>query len=487
MPETIFNEDFLLQNEPARRLYHQYARKLPIIDYHNHLPPEEIASNRNFSNLTEIWLKGDHYKWRAMRALGVDENLITGKAGNHDKFKAWAACVPKTLRNPLFHWSHLELKRVFEVDQYLNPKNADEIYRHCNNLLQTPEFSTRGILKKFKVELVGTTDDPCDSLEHHRELAHSESAIKVAPTFRPDRALQINRPVAFIAWLQQLEKSTGKSIHTLEDFLEALEARVNFFHAHGCRCADHGLPKMPVPAKFTQAMKVEFNAFLQAGGEKAFSDPDAFAGALLLELCRMYHARGWVQQFHLGSIRNNNSRLIASIGADAGADSIGDYPQANTLALFLDALDRENQLPKTILYNLNPADNEVFAAMCGNFQGDDIPGKIQFGSGWWFLDQKDGMEKQINALSNLGILSTFIGMTTDSRSFLSFPRHEYFRRVLCNLLGQDVEQGLLPTDETWLGELVEDICYHNARRYFRGMFEAENAVSAFVSEHPDTF
>ncbi len=483
MSNTIFHEDFLLQNEMARRLYHQFARELPILDYHNHLPPAEIASNKSFANLTEIWLKGDHYKWRAMRAVGTDENLITGTASDHEKFVAWAECMPKTLRNPLFHWSHLELLRIFGIDTYLNPQSADAIYEQCNHLLQTPEFSTHGILRRLRVELIGTTDDHCDNLAYHRQIAGQEHGVKVSPTFRPDPALQINRPTAFFEWLGRLESTVNKRISTVEDLLEALEERVDYFHAHGCRCADHGLAQMPAPAHFTQALKAEFKTFVEARGKTSFSEPAAFAGALLSELCRMYHARGWVQQFHLGAIRNNNSRLAGAKGADAGADSIGDYPQADTISLFLDTLDRDNQLAKTILYNLNPADNEVFAAMCGNFQGDGIPGKIQYGSGWWFLDQKDGMEKQLNALSNLGVLSTFVGMTTDSRSFLSWPRHEYFRRVLCNLLGQDVEQGLLPNDEQWLGGLVTDLCYHNARRYFQDMMAAniQNAESVNTS------
>jgi glucuronate isomerase len=466
MNGTIFHNDFLLQNEMARRLYHGHAADLPILDYHNHLPPAEIAADKRFANLTEIWLKGDHYKWRAMRALGIEERLITGSASDEEKFLAWAACLPKTLRNPLFHWSHLELKRDFGIDQYLNETTAAEIYEQCNHLLQTTSLSTKGLLQKFKVELVGTTDDPCDDLEHHRAIATSGAAISVAPTFRPDKALQIADKQAFIAYLHKLETASGITILSFKSLVDALQKRVDFFHQNGCRIADHGLVQMPPAVELTKALRVEFTEFLSEESEIPFSNPAAFAGALLLQLCRMYHENGWVQQFHLGPLRNANSRLLARLGPDAGVDSMGDFQQAQPLAQFLDALDRDDQLAKTILYNINPADNEVFATMCGNFNDGKIKGKMQFGSGWWFLDQLDGMERQLNALSNMGILSTFIGMTTDSRSFLSFPRHEYFRRLLCNILGQDVERGLLPNDENWLGGLVSDICYRNAKAYF---------------------
>ncbi|MEK7255370.1 MAG: glucuronate isomerase, partial [Bacteroidota bacterium] len=448
MSKTIFHDDFLLQSEIAKRLYHDHAAHLPIIDYHNHLPPAEIAADKRFENLTEIWLGGDHYKWRAMRALGVDEQFITGNASDWEKFQAWSTCLPKTLRNPLFHWSHLELKRIFGIDEYLNEATAAEVYAEANRLLRSPGFSARGLIEKFKVELVGTTDDPTDNLEHHRAIAASGFSAQVRPTFRPDKALQISDKASFLSYLEKLEAAAGLQISTFDDLLEVLQNRVNFFHENGCRIADHGLVQMPPPAGFSQELQAEFARFLKTPSPvstssadwtgRQFSDPAAFAGTVLLELCKMYHAKGWVQQFHLGPLRNTNSRLRASIGADAGVDSIGDLPQAATLAAFLDALDRDDRLAKTILYNINPADNEVFATMCGNFQDGKIKGKMQFGSGWWFLDQLNGMERQLNTLSNMGILSTFIGMTTDSRSFLSFPRHEYFRRLLCNLLGQDV-------------------------------------------------
>ncbi len=464
MNKTIFHTNFLLQNEMARRLYHGHASDLPIIDYHNHLPPTEIATDKRFANLTEIWLKEDHYKWRAMRALGVNEELITGDATDEEKFMAWASCLPKTLRNPLFHWSHLELKRVFDVDQYLNERTAHEIYKHCNQLLQTPNYSTTGLLKKFDVEHVGTTDDPCDNLEHHQAIAASGTTIKVAPSFRPDKALYIADKQAFIVYLHKLEAASGITISSFTSLLEALQKRVDFFNKNGCRISDHGLAQMPTTIGMTAELEAEFVTFLR--NDKQFSNPAAFAGELLLQLCRMYHEKGWVQQFHLGPLRNTNCRLLARLRSDAGVDSIGDFPQAYKLAQFLDALDRDDQLAKTILYNINPADNEIFATMCGNFNDGKIRGKMQFGSGWWFLDQLDGMEQQLNALSNMGLLSTFIGMTTDSRSFLSFPRHEYFRRLLCNILGQDVERGLLPNDENWLGGMVADISYHNAKAYF---------------------
>lgn len=463
---TIFHDDFLLQSDMARRLYHGHAADLPILDYHNHLPPAEIAEDKRFATLTEIWLKGDHYKWRAMRALGVDENLVTGTATDEEKFMAWAACLPKTLRNPLFHWSHLELKNYFGINAYLNENNAAEVYSICNELLQTPEYSTQNLLRSFKVELVGTTDDPCDDLMHHKAFKNKGFGFEMRPSFRPDKALNIGDKTAFVQYLKQLEKASGINISTYENLLEALKNRVAYFHENGCRIADHGLVQLPPVAEFSRSLQREFAEFVSGESKHPFSSPAAFAGAVLLELCRSYHERGWVQQFHLGPLRNTNSRLLARLGADAGVDSIGDLPQAAALAQFLDALDRTDQLAKTILYNINPADNEAFATMCGNFQDGKIRGKMQFGSGWWFLDQLDGMEQQINALSNMGILSTFIGMTTDSRSFLSFPRHEYFRRLLCNILGNDVERGLLPNDEAWLGGLVADICYRNAKSYF---------------------
>ncbi len=464
--KTIFTDNFLLESKMAVKLYHGYAATLPIVDYHNHLPPNEIAENKKFKNLTEIWLKGDHYKWRAMRGLGVNEKLISGNASDEDKFKTWAACVPLLIRNPLFHWSQLELKRPFGINEYLNEKNASTIYKKCNTLLTQDKFSTQGILSSYKVELVGTTDDPCDDLAHHKKIAKSSFDSKVLPTFRPDKALNIGDKISFLQYVQKLEKVSGTKINSINTFLIALESRVNFFHNNGCRVSDHAFIQIPAQISFTSALEKEFTQFLQNKNPKSFSQPERFAGAMLFSLSKMYAKKGWVQQFHLGPIRNNNTRLMSLIGADAGTDSIGDYPQAVNLSNFLNALDQRDQLAKTILYNVNPADNEVFATMCGNFNDGSTKGKVQFGSGWWFLDQKEGMEKQINTLSYMGLISTFIGMTTDSRSFLSYSRHEYFRRVLCNLLGNDMQNGIIPADEKWIGKIVQDICYHNAKAYF---------------------
>ncbi len=460
-----FTDDFLLQGKMAQRLYHDHVKDMPIIDYHCHLPPDEIASNKQFANLTEIWLKGDHYKWRALRTLGVSEALITGNTSDKEKFDAWAKMVPKTVRNPLFHWTHLELKNVFGVKEYLNEGNGNKIYQHCNELLQSPALRTRAILDSFHVEYIGTTDEPWDSLEHHISLAKENYAIRVSPSFRPDKILMIDKKEAFFKNLQLLEDSSGIRIIDIPTLLQALQNRVDFFHAHGCLVSDHGLTQMPGKFIFSSQLETEFTFFV-INRKGIFSDPEAFMGFVLMELCKMYHAKGWAQQFHLGPIRNNNTRLNAKLGADSGFDSIGDFPQALQMSLFLDNLDRNDQLTKTVIYNINPSDNEVFATMLGNFNDGSLKGKIQFGSGWWFLDQKDGMEKQLNALSNMGLISTFIGMITDSRSFLSFPRHEYFRRIICNLFGEEMEKGLLPNDEAWIGGIVKDIAYNNAKEYF---------------------
>lgn len=465
-PHTIIQENFLLQNKTAATLYHDYARSLPIIDYHNHLPPQEIAANKTFSSLTEIWLKGDHYKWRAMRSLGVKEKFITGSATDEEKFMAWATCFPQTLRNPLFHWSQMELKFPFGINKYLNATTGKEIYEHCNALLEQDQFSTQGILQQFQVEMVGTTDDPCDTLEHHQQIAQSKLDIKVLPSFRPDKIFNISDKTSFLQYLERLELASGVKIKTIDDLQAALEKRVIYFHENGCRISDHGLHHMPATFELTTALATEFETYISNQSNSIFSQPSTFSGAILMFLCKLYHKYNWVQQFHLGPIRNNNTRLLHSIGADAGVDSIGDFSQAATLSIFLDALDHKNQLAKTILYNINPADNEVFATMCGNFNDGEIRGKIQYGSGWWFLDQKDGIEKQLHALSNMGTISTFVGMITDSRSFLSYSRHDYFRRVLCNILGDEMEKGLLPNDVTWVGSMVQKICYDNAKEYF---------------------
>lgn len=460
-----FTDDFLLQGKTAQTLYHDYVKQMPIIDYHCHLPPDEIAGNRKFSNLTDIWLRGDHYKWRALRTLGVSEELITGNASDEEKFTAWAKMVPKTVRNPLFHWTHLELKNVFGIKEYLNETSGKAIYDQCTALLQQDEYRTRPILESFKVEYIGTTDEPWDSLQYHRQLKQEGYGVRVSPSFRPDKVLMIDQKDNFFKSLQALEESSGIRIKDIASLLQALQNRVDFFHDHGCRVSDHGLQQMPAQFQFSSPLETEFTFFV-INRKGSYSDPEAFMGFVLAELCKMYHAKGWVQQFHLGPIRNNNSRLSRKLGADSGFDSIGDFPQALPMSRFLDNLDQQDQLAKTVVYNINPSDNEVFATMLGNFNDGSIKGKVQFGSGWWFLDQKDGMEKQLNALSNMGLISTFIGMITDSRSFLSYPRHEYFRRIVCNLFGEEMDKGLLPNDTAWMGGILQDIAYNNAKEYF---------------------
>jgi glucuronate isomerase len=462
--KTFITDDFLLSNEFARKLYHGYARDLPIIDYHCHLPPEQIAENKKFDNLTEIWLYGDHYKWRAMRTLGIPERFITGSTSDLEKFQKWAFAVPYTVRNPLYHWTHLELLRYFNIEELLNPDSSERIYKNATGQLQDPSFTTQGLLKKMNVEVVCSTDDPLDNLSQHQTIREQQISTLVLPTFRPDKAYAVEKPGAFKLYVQNLSKAASVEITTYETFLEALQNRVDFFHEHGCRLSDHGLEQIYQPDGQISPDKL----FSELMNEKhlTFTQISTFRYHTLLALCRMYHSKGWTQQFHLGALRNNNSRMMQKLGADTGFDSIGDFSQAKALAYFLNELDSKNGLAKTILYNLNPADNEVFASMPGNFNDGSVKGRIQFGSAWWFLDQKDGMEKQINALSNLGLLSCFIGMITDSRSFLSYPRHEYFRRILCNLIGRDVSNGELPGDEKWLGQIVADICYYNARSYF---------------------
>jgi glucuronate isomerase len=463
---TFLTDDFLLQNEFARILYHDYAKDLPIIDYHCHLPQRDIARNRQFENISQIWLAGDHYKWRAMRTLGINEKYITGNASDKDKFEKWAYTVPYTVRNPLYHWTHLELQRYFGINQLLNPDSADNIYHDCTEKLNTPEYSTRSLLKKMKVQVVCTTDDPADSLEDHIQLKQENFEIKILPTFRPDKAYAVENPAAYLTYLGQLGGVANMEINRFTDLLKALEKRIEFFVSVGCKLADHGLEQLyhfkanafDIEVLFKKVKKLEHLTTEEA---------HFFKYKTLLELCRLYHKHGWTQQFHLGALRNTNERMLRELGPDTGFDSIGDFSQSVALARFLNELDSTNQLAKTILYNLNPADNEVMGTMIGNFNDGSSKGKIQFGSAWWFLDQKDGMEKQINALSNLGLLSCFIGMLTDSRSFLSYPRHEYFRRILCNLIGRDVENGELPKDEKWLGKIVSDICHYNAKEYFK--------------------
>lgn len=460
----FISEDFLLQTRTARRLYHQYAEAEPIFDYHCHLPPRDLAENRQFKNLFEIWLEGDHYKWRAMRSNGVAEQFCTGAAEPYAKFRAWAATVPHTLRNPLYHWTHLELKRYFGIDELLDEQTAPRIWKKANELLATPELTTQGILKKFNVTTVCTTDDPTDDLQHHAKLAASGLATRILPAFRPDKALSVHQPAAFNEWVKRLEQAADAEIRNLHSFHDALAQRHQYFHARGCRLSDHGLSQcfaVDCPEKTAAAIF----ARARRGQPAPPGEHAQFATFMMLFFGRLDAEKGWVKQLHLGALRNNNTRLLRQAGPDTGFDSIGDFPQAAALAAYLDLLDREAALPKTIIYNNNPIDNYVFATMLGNFQDGTIPGKIQMGSGWWFLDQKEGMEWQINALSNLGLLSRFVGMVTDSRSFMSYPRHEYFRRVLCNLLGRDVENGELPDDESLLGPMIRNICYANARQY----------------------
>ena len=467
----FIHEDFLLDSPAARELYHRHAADLPIIDYHCHLPPKEIADDIRWDNMATLWLGGDHYKWRAMRTAGVDERFCTGDAKPWEKFEQYAATMPKLLRNPLYHWSHIELARYFGVsDRLLNPETARGIYDHCNSLLAQPDFSCRGLMKKSKVEVVCTTDDPVDSLEHHASIAADASFdIQVRPTWRPDKALLIDQPTAFATWLEALEKASGISISTLADLMGALQNRHDFFASRGCRLSDRGVDTVWAE-DCTESEAASIFAKARAGGAVTPREALLYKSYLLHELAVMDAAKGWTMQIHYGAIRNNNTRMKKMLGADCGFDSIGDLPVAAALAKHLDRLDLAGSLPKTIIYNLNPRDNELVATMLGNFQDGITAGKIQFGSGWWFLDQLDGMTRQIESLSQLGLLSQFVGMLTDSRSFLSYTRHEYFRRLLCNILGDDIERGRLPNDLSLVGKMVEDISYHNARGYF-GFYE----------------
>ena len=477
----FIHEDFLLQSRTARRLYHRYAETEPILDYHCHLSPRDIAENRQFKNLFEIWLEGDHYKWRAMRSNGVSESFCTGTAEPYAKFQAWAATVPHTLRNPLYHWTHLELSRYFGIEELLNEGSAARIWKRANQRLATVKLTAQGILKKFNVTTLCTTDDPTDDLAHHEAIAASGLATRVLPTFRPDKALAVHQPEIFLKWVKALSEAANVDIGNFESFLQALRKRHEYFHAHGCRLSDHGLTRCYADLCL---MKTAEAIFVKAqGGKMASSEEQAqFGTFMMLFFGRLDAERGWTKQLHLGPLRNNSTRQLRQLGSDTGFDSIGDFPQAAALSTYLDLLDREEALPKTIIYNSNPADNYVFAAMLGNFQDGKMPGKIQLGSGWWFLDQKEGMEWQLNALSNLGLLSQFVGMVTDSRSFMSYPRHEYFRRVLCNMLGRDVEHGEIPNDESLLGTMIKGICYGNAQRYLALPADATNSHFEGITE-----
>ena len=464
------DENFLLQTETAQRLYHEHAAKQPIIDYHCHLIPEYVASNHRFENLSKIWLEGDHYKWRAMRTNGVEERYCTGKdTTDWEKFEKWAATVPYTMRNPLYHWTHLELKTAFGVTKLLNPSTAREIYDHCTALLQQPEYYARGLMQHYNVEVVCTTDDPVDSLEHHIKVREDGFAVKMLPTWRPDKAMAVESAADFRAYIEKLSEVSGVSISKFADVIDALRVRHRFFGSVGCRLSDHGIEEFYAEDYTQREIDAIFNK-VYGGQELTAEEIRKYKTAMMVEFAVMDHETGWTQQFHYGAIRNNNSRMFAQLGPDTGFDSIGDFTVGKAMSKFFDLLDREDKLTRTIIYNLNPRDNELVATMLGNFQdGRYGAGKIQFGSGWWFLDQKDGMEKQMNALSTLGLLSRFVGMLTDSRSFLSYPRHEYFRRTLCNLVGNDIEQGLLPASEIdFIGrEIIEGICYRNAKNFFK--------------------
>jgi len=463
----FLSEDFLLESPVAVDLYHRVAAGLPIIDYHCHLSPEQMAGDHRFASITEIWLDGDHYKWRAMRANGVNERYCTGDASAWAKFEAWARTVPDTLRNPLYHWTHMELRRPFGVDDLLSPATARAVFDRCNARLQEDGFTALGLLRGFRVAVVCTTDDPADDLRHHARLAERrDPATRVYPTWRPDRIFAVDDPAAFNAYVAKLEQASGRSVGgTLASLLDALKARHDAFHAMGCRASDHGLETLWVEPATAAELDAAFGA-LRAGRTLAAADALRLKSALLYELALFDHARGWAQQFHLGALRNTNTRMRRTLGPDTGFDSIGDFEVARPLARFLDRLDDTNQLAKTILYNLNPRDNALLATMIGNFQDGSVPGKMQYGSGWWFLDQLHGMTDQLNALSNMGLLSRFVGMVTDSRSFLSYSRHDYFRRLLCNLLGEDVRRGYLPDDRALLGAMVRNVCFFNARNYF---------------------
>jgi len=460
--KKFLNENFLLQSRTAETLYHEYAKNMPIIDYHNHLPPDQILNDITFNNISHAWLYGDHYKWRAMRANGINEEYCTGNKSDAEKFQKWAETVPYTLRNPLYHWTHLELQRYFGIDTVLNGDSAASIYEATSAKLQTKEYSVQGLLSKMNVETVCTTDDPLDSLEHH--VAYDNSRVNMFPAFRPDKFVLIENE-NFKTYISKLGEIIGSSIVDYDGLLKALRKRADFFKANGCRISDHGLEQI-YSADFTE--EGADKTFKKALAGDSFSAEEAlgFKSAILHALGVMYSELGWVQQFHLGALRNNNKRGLRELGPDTGWDSIGDLFQAAALSKFLDKLDDTNQLSKTVIYNLNPSDNAVIATMIGNFNDGSIAGKVQFGSGWWFLDQKDAMEDQMNILSNMGLISRFVGMLTDSRSFLSFPRHEYFRRILCNLFGNDIENGQLPNDIKWTGKIIQDISYNNTKEYF---------------------
>jgi glucuronate isomerase len=463
---SFIHENFLLTTGAARRLHHEFAEPEPILDFHTHLPAAEIADDRRFENLTELCLAGDHYKWRLMRANGIPERYCTGDASPFEKFQAWARTVPAALRNPLYHWTHLELKRYFSLDELLNEHTAQPIWQKANSLLTSPDFSTRALLNKFRVRVVCTTDDPCDDLTQHQRINNSQNDFRVYPTFRPDKALQVDQPDKFNPWIARLEQSSNIAVHSLTNFLDALKSRHHAFHSAGGRMSDHGLPYC-YAAPYSESEAANIFDKARSGKTVSREEHEQFASFLMLFFGRLDAEKNWTKQLHLGALRSVNTRRIAELGSDTGFDNIGDFPQAKALCTYLDLLERENALPRMILYNVNPTDNYVFATLAGSFNDSEIPGKIQYGSAWWFLDQKDGIEQQLNTLSNTGLLSRFVGMLTDSRSFMSFPRHEYFRRVLCNLLGSEMERGELPSDLNLIGEMIRKICFGNAQRFLQ--------------------
>lgn len=466
MQQSFITEDFLLHNDTAKKLYHNFAKTQPIYDYHSHLSPKDIAEDRQFENITQLWIEGDHYKWRAMRANGIDEKYITGDASDFEKFEKYAETLPHTLRNPLYHWTHLELQGYFGITELLNAESAQRIYDTCNELLKKPEFSVRNLLHKMNVKMVGTTDDPTDDLQYHKQLRDEGFSIAVLPTFRPDKATEIEKGQAFIEWIEKLETVVNYPLNDFSDLLKALEERHDFFHEAGCRISDHGHENY-YAADYTEA---DVNQIFQKGlKNEALSaqEIDQYKSAVLHKIAVMNAKKSWVQQFHVGAIRNNNAKMMQLLGPDHGFDSIGDQIMAQNMSRFFGRLSKENALAKTIVYNLNPRDSEMIASMAANFNDGSAPGKMQYGAAWWFLDQKDGMQKQLDVLSNFGLLSRFVGMLTDSRSFLSFPRHEYFRRILCNVLGEEVEKQELPDDIEMIGGLVRKICSENAVEYFR--------------------
>lgn len=463
--KSVFSDNFLLDNKAAEQLYFGFAEKMPIIDYHNHLEPDVIFNNQNFRSPTAIWLDGDHYKWRAMRNFGIEEHFISGAASDEEKFQKWASLVPYTLRNPLFHWTHLELKNPFGIQHYLNSNNAENIYNQMQESLQTEAFRPQSIIKNFKVTTLCTTDDPADDLGYHKVLKTSAFETQVLPAFRPDLYINIINPTEYLMSIKKLENVSGTSIQSTSDLLNALQNRINYFDEVGAKISDHGFEYFPDTTLWNSDLEKEYSEFLK-GNKTAFSNPDALCGYLLKELCKMYAEKNWVQQFHIGATRNNNSLMLKNIGINAGYDAIGEQYFAQRMSLMFDELNSENKLAKSIIYNLNPVYNEVLASLAGNFNEAGVQSKVQLGAAWWFLDQLDGMEKQLNTLSNIGLLSTFVGMLTDSRSLLSFSRHDYFRRLLCNMLGSEMERGLLPNDEQWVGKIIQDICYNNTKNYF---------------------